>query len=213
MKFILADNQDATRIGMHYIIQKTFDQTVHISRATDRTTLLNHLDDDVTAVVIDPTSLNFISQDELLEMSNRHPSAIWIIFENDITEPTARNYSSNPRFSLILKHSHVDEIRSALKYSTIGERFVCQSITNQLLTPASQHKTPETTLTQTEIEVLRLTAQGLSVKEIALQRNSSIHTITTHKRNIFRKLNINTSYEAMRYAVKAGLVDFIEYYI
>ena len=68
-------------------------------------------------------------------------------------------------------------------------------------------------LTETEIEILKLTAQGKSVKEIAYDRNSSYHTINTHKRNIFRKLGINTSYEATRYAMRAGLVDLVEYYI
>jgi DNA-binding NarL/FixJ family response regulator len=51
------------------------------------------------------------------------------------------------------------------------------------------------------------------VKEIAVERNSSIHTITTHKKNIFRKINVNTIYEATKYALRAGLVEMVEYYI
>ena len=52
-----------------------------------------------------------------------------------------------------------------------------------------------------------------SVKEIAAERNSSIHTITTHKKNIFRKLQINSVYEATKYALRAGLLEMVEYYI
>jgi DNA-binding NarL/FixJ family response regulator len=65
----------------------------------------------------------------------------------------------------------------------------------------------------TEREVLRLIALGKSVKEVAAERNSSIHTITTHKKNIFRKINVNTIYEATKYALRAGLVEMVEYYI
>jgi DNA-binding NarL/FixJ family response regulator len=51
------------------------------------------------------------------------------------------------------------------------------------------------------------------VKEIAQQRVSSIHTIVTHKKNIFRKLEVNNVYEATKYALRAGLVEMVEYYL
>lgn len=35
----------------------------------------------------------------------------------------------------------------------------------------------------------------------------------THKKNIFRKLEVNNVYEATRYALRAGLVEMMEYYI
>ncbi|MDY6099278.1 MAG: LuxR C-terminal-related transcriptional regulator, partial [Bacteroidaceae bacterium] len=57
------------------------------------------------------------------------------------------------------------------------------------------------------------TAYGKSVKEIAAERNSSVHTITTHKKNIFRKINVNTIYEATKYALRAGLLEMVEYCI
>ena len=49
--------------------------------------------------------------------------------------------------------------------------------------------------------------------EIAAERFSSIHTITTHRKNIFRKLEINNIHEATRYALRAGIIDSAEYYI
>ena len=68
-------------------------------------------------------------------------------------------------------------------------------------------------LTPTETDILRLIAKGMTVKEIAAERISSIHTIVTHKKNIFRKLGINNVYEATKYALRAGLVEIVEYYI
>lgn len=211
-KFIIADNQDITRLGMHNIIVNTFDEKVQIVNVSTRSALANQLSNDVTAVVIDFTLLDLNTLDEFQNMASRYPNVVWILFENEISEPMARRLSADRQFSLLLKESRADEIRSALKFSTIGERFICQSITNMLLNSTPQSATLEA-LTQTEVEILKLTAQGKSVKEIAVERNSSTHTITTHKRNIFRKLNINTSYEATRYAMKAGLVDLVEYYI
>jgi DNA-binding CsgD family transcriptional regulator len=54
---------------------------------------------------------------------------------------------------------------------------------------------------------------GKSTKEIASERFSSIHTITTHRKNIFRKIGVNSVHEATRYALRAGLIDQADYYI
>ena len=68
-------------------------------------------------------------------------------------------------------------------------------------------------LTETETEIVRAIAQGKTTKEIANERYSSIHTITTHRKNIFRKLGVNTAHEVIKYALRAGLVDSSEFYI
>ena len=56
-------------------------------------------------------------------------------------------------------------------------------------------------------------ALGLTTREIAEKRFSSFHTINTHRKNIFRKLNVNNIHEATKYALRAGMVDAAEYYI
>jgi len=48
---------------------------------------------------------------------------------------------------------------------------------------------------------------------IAAERCSSVHTISTHRKNIFRKIGVNNLLEATKYAVQAGIVDVTEYYI
>ena len=68
-------------------------------------------------------------------------------------------------------------------------------------------------LTTTEMEIVKAIAQGKTTKEIAAERFSSIHTITTHRKNIFRKLGINTAHEVVKYALRAGLIDSSEFYI
>lgn len=93
-----------------------------------------------------------------------------------------------------------------------GERFICHQIANMLIqTP--ERRELSNNLTPTETDILRLIAKGMTVKEIASERISSIHTIVTHKKNIFRKLGINNVYEATKYALRAGLVEIVEYYI
>ena len=68
-------------------------------------------------------------------------------------------------------------------------------------------------LTVTECEILKLMALGKTTKEIAAERFLSVYTVMTHRKNIFRKLEVNNVYEATKYALRAGIVDAVEYYI
>lgn len=62
-------------------------------------------------------------------------------------------------------------------------------------------------MTSRELEVIRLCCEGRTSKEIAGRLNVSVRTIDTHKSNIFKKLNISSTVELVRYAAKAGLLS------
>jgi DNA-binding NarL/FixJ family response regulator len=54
-------------------------------------------------------------------------------------------------------------------------------------------------LTDREIELIELFSKGLSSKEIAYQLNVSYFTVDTHKKNIFKKMNINSTVELVKF--------------
>lgn len=62
-------------------------------------------------------------------------------------------------------------------------------------------------LSEREIEILKLVATGVSNKEIASSLNISPNTVKVHLRNIFTKANLNSRTEATLYAIRLGLVD------
>jgi DNA-binding NarL/FixJ family response regulator len=145
-------------------------------------------------------------------MITRFPQAHWLLFSDELSEDFIRRVSMEPQVSMMLKNNSGDEIRTALQCVARGERFLCHQVTNLLLT-AAKSVDVHSVLTPTELDILRMIARGLSVKEIAQERVSSIHTIVTHKKNIFRKLEVNNVYEATKYALRAGLVEMVEYYL
>ncbi|MCC9620819.1 response regulator transcription factor [Thalassospira sp. MA62] len=61
-------------------------------------------------------------------------------------------------------------------------------------------------LTSRERTVLRLLAQGASNKHVARELDISVRTVETHRRNIKRKLDIDSSAGLVRYAIEKGLV-------
>ena len=217
MTFVIADYQDITRLGIVSLIKETFGDKTQAATADTLPALSSLLDgeESVSVVIVDcigRDNLDMFHIDDIQELSNKYPHIIWVLFSNEIPETVARRFAAESRFSLLLKSAHTEEIVSALRLASVGEHFICHGITNILLSN-TRHSEALGELTETELKILKLTALGKSVKEIANERNSSCHTITTHKRNIFRKLGVNSSTEVTRYAIRAGLVDLVEYYI
>jgi DNA-binding NarL/FixJ family response regulator len=215
MNILLADNQDITRLGMHYIVRMALDKSQYDEIADVRThkDLMSWLQKEEQAVVIiDLTLFDMHNADELLNMSSRFSHVHWIMFSDNLTEGLIRRLSVEPSFSMVLKDSSAQEIQTAVQCAVRGERYLGHQITNILLTSQAEADKQDK-LTHTETEILKLIAAGKTVKEIANERCSSNHTIITHKKNIFRKLNVNTTYEATKWAIKNGVVNFVEYYI
>lgn len=170
-------------------------------------------DNDDTVVVLDYTSFDINDADELLILQQRFTHTRWLLFSEDLSADFVRVLiASSMQFSILLKESSMSEIKEAMKFCIHGNRYICQRMTEVLLAPA--HDVEEKiNLTKTETEILKDIALGMTTKDIAEKRFSSFHTVNTHRKNIFRKLNVNNVHEATKYALRAGLVDTAEYYI
>lgn len=170
-------------------------------------------DNDDTVVVLDYTSFDINDADELLILQQRFTHTRWLLFSEDLSADFVRMLiASSMQFSILLKESPMSEIKEAMKFCIHGNRYICQRMTEVLLAP-SQDVEEKINLTKTETEILKDIALGMTTKEIAEKRFSSFHTVNTHRKNIFRKLNVNNVHEATKYALRAGLVDTAEYYI
>ena len=165
-------------------------------------------------VVLDFTLFDLKDVEELLMMRQRFRNVHWVLLSDELTDDfISRVSAEGSAFSLVGKQCDAYEIDQALRLAARRQRFVCNAMMEQLLSVPSRRDTKIVALTKTETEILREIAQGKTTKEIAQARYSSFHTVNTHRKNIFRKLSINTAYEATRYALRAGLIDSAEYYI
>ena len=208
---ILCDNQDITRVGLQWLC----DEMKHndIAFAADKAALATLLDEqEHAAVVLDYTLFDFASFDELLIWQQRFQSVQWLLFSETLTNDLVRLVvASSPRFGIILKDAPLPKIRQALHDTLRGEPYRYAPLVQ--MADEQRQEVERAKLTKTEMEILRDIALGLTTKEIAEKRFSSFHTINTHRKNIFRKLNVNNIHEATKYALRAGMVDAAEYYI
>jgi DNA-binding NarL/FixJ family response regulator len=116
-------------------------------------------------------------------------------------------------FSILLKDCSKEEVISSIESILKGEVFICHRIVHHLSAKKNYEVLEEKKLTVTEREILKEIASGKSTKEIANERCLSIHTVITHRKNIFRKLEVNNLHEATKYALRAGIIDASDYYI
>ena len=211
LNIIIADNQEITSAGLQFVCHKLGEENA--VRVEDKAALIEKLSSvEKAVVVLDYTLFDINDIAELTILAQRFASVHWILFSEDLSNDFVRQLIAiSSHFSIVMKESPLYEIRTAIKSAISGTRFICQRTAEQLLMPNDADD--KTKLTPTETEILKDIALGMTTKEIAEKRISSFHTVNTHRKNIFRKLGVNNVHEAIKYALRAGLVDSAEYYI
>ena len=212
-KYILADNQELTRFALESLLRQDEENVVY--KASDKAGLVALLKEHESAVVLlDYTLFDFADEEQLLIVAERFNLSDWILISDDLTPQFIRRvvYSSH-QFSVVFKDGPLSEVREALSAVDRHTRFLSQRALESIINQQQEEDKSDHILTQTETEIVKAIAQGKTTKEIAAERFASVHTITTHRKNIFRKLGINTAHDVIKYALRAGLVDSSEFYI
>jgi DNA-binding NarL/FixJ family response regulator len=109
----------------------------------------------------------------------------------------------------LLKDSAVTDLVAGIAAVQEGRAYFTPRIQRELseilrAKPAAEG--PLDQLTEREVEVLRLVAEGLSTKEIASRLDISSRTVETHRANLMRKLDLHSVARLVQFAIKAGLV-------
>jgi two-component system response regulator NreC len=112
----------------------------------------------------------------------------------------------------VLKDSPAAQLLSAVREVHRGGSYLSPRMLSQLVddfrsrVKSTQQLPRFATLTQREKEVLKLLAEGNSVKEIACTLNLSVKTIEAHKFNLMRKLDIHNKAQLVQYAVQKKVI-------
>ena len=115
----------------------------------------------------------------------------------------------------LLKEISVEEVAEAIRAVVQGQSLISPSMASKLLNEFNalvkraeeKQQFPAPRLTDRELEVLKLVAQGMSNREIADDLYISENTVKNHVRNILEKLHLHSRMEAVVYAVREKLLD------
>jgi len=108
----------------------------------------------------------------------------------------------------ISKASSRDELRKAVLKVINGGRYVSPSMAERMVLDLNVHeRAAHEHLSDRELEVMCLIASGKTVGEIAKGLSLSDKTISTYRRRILDKMQLNTNAELTYYAIRNGLVE------
>src|SRR5690606_33590856 len=91
-----------------------------------------------------------------------------------------------------------EEFMHAIITVAQGDRFYCSKILDIVFEPESKSDAPCHNLSKRELEVLSLVVKGYSTTDIANKLYLSVHTISSHRKNILKKLNLRSRSEERR---------------
>lgn len=106
----------------------------------------------------------------------------------------------------LTKDSEPGELIAAIRRITRGQRYVDPGVSGRLLLDARGEDPPHAALSNRELQVLTLLANGATVTAIAQELKLSVKTVSTHKSRLMLKLSLGSSAELVRYALAHGLV-------
>ncbi|GHT25338.1 helix-turn-helix transcriptional regulator [Bacteroidia bacterium] len=212
-KFILADNQYITREGVNALLRQSVPADA-VVEAASRVELIRQLEKHPKAVVVLDYTLFDLSDSQLMNMRQKYASSSWLLFSDELSTHFLRQVLlSDQQFGVVMKTDTKADILKALQQTAEGKPYLCDLAAQVLQDSMPTQNRQQDLLTIREQMVLHEIALGKTTKEIADEHNISFHTINTHRKNIFHKLEVNNLHEATKYALRAGIIDLAEYCI
>jgi len=208
IRIMLADDHSVVRQGFRRILEAQDDMEIvgEASNGREAVQMATELKPDLVVMDVAMPELNGIEATRRLTGASEktrvlalsmHKDAVYV---REILRAGARGY--------LLKDAFDSDLVAAVRAVARGEGYLSPAVSDAVLADYRQHVTdPVDLLTSREREVLQLIAEGKTNKEIAGSLNLSVYTVDAHRGRIMEKLNLHSTGELVRFAVRKGLVD------
>jgi DNA-binding NarL/FixJ family response regulator len=208
IRIVLADDHSVVRQGFRRILEAQSDMEIVGEASNGREALEQAalLTPDVVVMDVAMPELNGIEATRRMKEATPHSRVLALsmhkdsVYVREILRAGARGY--------LLKDAVDEDLIAAVRAVSRGEGYLSPGVADAVLTDYRQHVTdPIDLLTTREREVLQLIAEGKTNKEIATLLNLSVYTVDAHRGRIMEKLNLHSTGELVRFAIRKGLVD------
>jgi len=214
IKIILVDDHNIVRDGFKNLLMNLPDIKV-IGEAGTGAELFNILQKMQPDILLMDISLPKMSGIVITEkLSREYPEIKVIMLTANVDDEAVFDSFKAGALGYLPKNIQYDELIDAISTVYEGNEYLAKSISDVVLknylTRAKVKSVKELKshqeLTKRELQVIELFAGGFSYKEIADQLNISVHTVESHKKNILKKLELNSIVDMVKYAVKHGII-------
>jgi len=209
IKIILADAQYLSSMGLRYLLSQKEDLTVE-SVVSNKTDLFASIEEGFPdLIIIDYDQPNSFYIEDIPAIFEKYPTINLLIISADQNEGNIRQTINFGIKGFLTKKCREDELHNAIQTIMNGGRFFCESVVDILMEKGNVEKSGFSktfeTLTEREREIILLVAEGLTTKQIAEKLFLSPHTVSTHRKNSLKKLEINSVSELIRMVLQEDL--------
>ena len=210
IKITIADSHFLSRKGLAVLLKENAD-FVLLAEALSTSDLINQAKFyQPNLIIIDYTSANF-GVEGLQQIVKKYPKTKILAVTDVQSNAVISKVLNIGVLSHLLKDCDQDEIVEAIYKTAKGEKFMCGKIVNSILDEKPENITEYScegmNISDREMEIIKLIAEGCSNKEVADKLFLSTHTVTTHRKNIMNKLGINNTAGLVLFAVRENLIS------
>lgn len=207
---LLADDHNLVRAGMKSLLEKSPDIRV-VAEASDgleAVTQFKALRPDV--VILDISMPNMDGLEAAKYILSIDQGAAILILTMYLEKQYAVRAIRAGALGYITKGASTSELHAAVRNVSVKKRFLLEegleALTNQLASRGSDVELVDS-LSDRELQILRLIARGRKVKEISQELDVRTKTVETYRSRILRKLGLRNNAELCRFAFENSLLD------
>lgn len=209
MNILIADDHAVVRRGLKEILADAL-PGARFSEAGNGDEVLSRLADSATGLlVLDINMPGRSGLDVLRDVKNAYPRLPVIVLSMQPEDQYALRCLRAGAAAYINKGSAPEELAQAARKILGGGRYVSPRLAEQLVAQLDRpaHKPLHELLSDRELEVMRMIASGVPLKEIAGRLNVSVKTISTYRSRIMEKMEMTSNAEITRYAITHQMID------
>lgn len=198
---VISDDHKIFREGLRALIQSYSDELKILGEAGSGRAAITLIEETCPDIVILDFSMPDLDGLDVLKIIKEKQPNIKIIMLTAHYDPVIFSSAMDLGINgFVLKDDTFEDILSAIKTVSVDEKFISKTIKSN-----TTYYTLTERLTNRELEIFKLLAIGLSIKDISKRLQISAKTVDTHKVRIMGKLDIHKSVDIVKLGYKLGL--------
>ena len=209
IKIVLADDHNIIREGLAALLSNHPDMEVmaQANNGRDAVKYALKLKPDVVVMDISMPDLNGIDATRMIKAENPKINVIALSVHTGRRFVTGMIKAGVSGY--MLKHCAIEELLEAIVLVNNNKSYLSPDIAATVMTDYANSFATEdepTPLSLREREVLQLVAEGMTSEQIAGRLNVTAKTVSAHRQQVMKKLNLGSIAELTKYAIREGIV-------